>query len=497
MSKFILIALTILSLQSYAAVMPNDSVAKQVQDSLNRSAWVLGWNEGEWIDSIRMPYFVSEEIKNELLSKTIDEWLDILSNGSEEEQQKARSALGVSYLFGVGVEQSEDFGLLYLKTAADKGRAGSAVYVAIAYAGGVGKLTEDSVEALKWYKLADKLNQTSENEFDLGAVYLRAAEQATTRKDYKQAAEIHKESLELGHKQSASYLVALYAAGLGVEKDMNKALMYAKQVDVRTLFDNDADYNKFGNKLSPETITALIGFNVADLHKDIYKRSSAHNQARLVLDKILREDDPIGFYVAYKTAIEVNDMKYAEYAIHKAADAGIPAAQYELAENWDRASINTELASKMFKKAAESGYGKAYLKYGSSLYNSGNHKEALKWLNKAAEYETGIHSYNGKPYIGVATDEYLQSLELLAKLYFNGKDVEHNKDKAAKLVDELIKQVNVRINIRKIQATPDTQWRPDDFGSRSEQIQYYSNLLNSYMSKSAELIDLKRVIEDE
>ena len=111
MNKLIITVLSIFSLQSYAAVMPADSVAKQIQDSLNHSVWVLSWNEGEWIDSIKIPVVISEEIKDKLLSKTIAEWRNILSNGNDEEAQEARSALGVSYLFGVGTEQSEEFGL--------------------------------------------------------------------------------------------------------------------------------------------------------------------------------------------------------------------------------------------------------------------------------------------------------------------------------------------------------------------------------------------------
>jgi len=63
MNKLIIIVLSIFSLQSYAAVLPNDSVAKQVQDSLNRSAWVLGWNEGVWIDSVAMPCGLSDKHK--------------------------------------------------------------------------------------------------------------------------------------------------------------------------------------------------------------------------------------------------------------------------------------------------------------------------------------------------------------------------------------------------------------------------------------------------
>ena len=491
-----------LTLQSYAAVMPYGSVARQIQDSLNRSTWILDWNEGAWIDSIKIPYGVSEDVKAKLLSKTTAEWLDVVSNGSEAEQQEARSALGVSYLFGVGVKQNEELGLLYLQIAANKGRANSAQYVAIAYFGGIGKITEDSIEALKWYKLANKLNTKNENKFDLGFTYLRAAEQATVRKDYKQAADIHKESLALGHKESAPYLTALYAAGLGVNEDMDKALEYAKQVDIKTLFNNDDDYKKFGDKLSPETILALIKMNISGPNNDIFKRSDGYHQARLMLDKAVNKNDPIGAYVAHKAAYQTKDFNYAARVIDIAAEAGLPAAQFEVADalsgigiEHKNASEMLKKAAEMFKKAAENGYGKAYLRYGTELYNSGNHKEALKWLSKATKYEAGTANNNGKPYIGGATDNYIQSVELLAKLYFDGKGVEQDKNKAAELIDELIKQVNGKINIKKIQVSPNAEWRPNNFNSRDEQIQYYNNQLNNYMSKSAELMNFKKTIK--
>ena len=496
MNKLIITVLSIFSLQSYAAVMPADSVAKQIQDSLNHSVWVLSWNEGEWIDSIKIPVVISEEIKDKLLSKTIAEWRNILSNGNDEEAQEARSALGVSYLFGVGTEQSEEFGLSYLKAATDKGRPSSALYVAIAYASGIGNLTEDYVEAIKWYKVANELDKDDVFNFDLGEMYLKAAEQATTRKDYRQAADIHKEALALGHKQSAPYLVALHLTGLGVEKNTSKALEYAKQVDIKTLFDNDDDYKRFGDKLSPETIVALIKMNTSARHSDVYKRSGEYHQARLMLSEAVNKNDPIGAYVAHKAAYQTKDFGYAAHVLNIAAEAGLPAAQYEVADTLARINIEPEHSFKMFKKAAENGYGKSFFRYGSELYNTGKHSDSLSWLDKASKYEAGKHSTNGKPYIGAATDEYIKSVELLAKLYFNGEGVEHNKDKALELVDELIKQVNGRISMKKIQVSPDSRWRPNNFNSRDEQIQHYNNQLNGYMSKFTELVNLKRMMMD-
>jgi len=490
--------LTLFSLQSNAVVLPADSIPYQVQSSLTRASSVLYWNEGVWIDSIKMPYAISEETKAAILAKSLDEWMTLAAKGESEEGLKAQSAMGVAYLYGVGVDQDEKLGLTFLKYAANKGRASAATHTAIAYFGGIGNLTEDAVEAIKWYKLSNNLNQENgvKNVFDLGAVYTRAAEQATVRKNYKKAVEIHKEALDYGSTDSAVYLAALYTAGLGVKKDIDEALKYAKQIDVKTLFDNDEDYKKFGNKLSPETIVALIRMNVSSWNADVYIRSSEHHQARLMLSKALDKNDPIGVYVAYKAALDVNDYKYAVYALNKAADEGLPIAQYEQARDLIRLNAQPARSLDLLKEASESGYGKSYLRYGTELYNSGNHKEALKWLRKASEYEAGTVNNNGKPYIGVATDNYIQSVELLAKLYFNGNGIERDKGKAAELIDELIKQVNGKLNMRKIQVSPNAEWRPNDFNSRDEQIQYYNNQLNSYMSKSAELVNLKRMMMD-
>ena len=490
MNKLIIIVLSIFSLQSYAAVLPNDSVAKQVQDSLNRSAWVLGWNEGVWIDSVAMPCGLSDKHKETMLSKSLDGWLKLVA----EEDTRALGMIGMMYLHGVGAKQDEQFGLGFIKSAANKGRANSAFLVAFANVCGTGNLTVDYVEAIKWYKLAEELDKEDTFNFDLGSIYLKAAEQATTRKDYRQAADIHKEALALGYKQSAPYLTALYAAGLGVNEDMDKALEYAKQVDVKTLFNNNDDYKEFGDKLSPETIVALIKMNTSARHSDVYKRSGEYHQARLMLSSVVTKNDPIGAYVAHKAAYQTKDFGYAAHVLNIAAEAGLPAAQYEVADTLARINIEPEHSFKMFKKAAENGYGKSFFRYGSELYNTGKHSDSLSWLDKASKYEAGKHSTNGKPYIGAATDEYIKSVELLAKLYFNGEGVEQNKGKALELVDELIKQVDGRVSMKKIQVSPDSKWRPNSFNSRDEQIQHYNNQLNGYMSKSTELVNLKRMM---
>ena len=488
--------LTLFSLQSNAVVLPADSIPYQVQSSLTRASSVLYWNEGVWIDSIKMPYAISEETKAAILAKSLDEWMTLAAKGDSEEGLKAQTAMGVAYLYGVGVDQDEKLGLTFLKYAANKGRASAATHTAIAYFGGIGNLTEDAVEAIKWYKLSNKLNQESgvKNAFDLGTVYTRAAEQATVRKNYKKAVEIHKEALDYGSTDSAVYLAALYTAGLGVKKDIDEALKYAKQIDVKTLFDNDEDYKKFGNKLSPETIVALIRMNVSSWNEDVYVRSSEHHQARLMLSKAVDKNDPIGVYVAYQAALDVNDYKYAVYAINKAADEGLPIAQYEQAKDLIKLNAQPTHSLDLLKEASESGYSKAYVQYGSELFKRGNHKEAFKWLDKAVKYETSSFEKDRKPYVGMASDDYIQSVELLARLYFTGEGVEHNKTKALELTDELIKQVKGKSEIAKIQSSPIANWKRNMFDSKEQQINYHTGRMNSYLDKHTEMVNFKNMI---
>jgi len=225
MKTLLTTALTLFSLQSYAAVsIPNNSIPYGIQESLTRPAYLFYWNEGAWIDSIKIPYALSEEIKAELLSKTPDEWMNEFLEGEGDKKYKAESALGLMSVYGIGVKQNASWGLSLLKDAAKNGRGSSALHIAIATIGGVGDLTEDNIEALKWYKLAEKLDKNGKNTFDLNYIYTRAAEQATVRKDYKKAVEIHKEALEYGNIASAANLVAHYITGLGVDKSVEKLL---------------------------------------------------------------------------------------------------------------------------------------------------------------------------------------------------------------------------------------------------------------------------------
>ena len=492
MKRILTTILAAITLQSYALNLPDGSIAKQIQDKLYNPSFILGWNEGEWLNSLKMPYVLSEEMKNELLSKSDKEWFDETFKDNADEALKAQSALGVKYLFGVGTKQNTELGLSYLKGAADKGRAASALYIAIAYVGGTGDLTKDYIEALKWYKLTSKLDTTDKYNFDLNYIHMWAAEQATVRKDYKQAVQLYKEALEYGNKDAAAYLAVLYIAGLGVDKDNDKAVEYAKLIDTKKLFNGDSNYSKFSDKLSPEAIVGLLHANVALIDNN----SDEFNKARLMLDKAVRKDDPIGAYLAHKAAYAVKDFKYAAYAIDMAAKGGLPAAQYESAKTNTRLNINPVESFDMFKQAAEGGYSKAYSGYASNLYNSGDYDKAFKWLNKAVEYESDQLGKDGKPYIGTASDEYLESTELLAKSYLSGNGVEQNKDKAIELIDELIKQVDGRIGMTKIQADPSIK-RNLSINSLKEHLSYYSDKLNSYVSKQADLMRIKDRIKGE
>ena len=434
-------ALILFSLQSYAAVsIPNNSIPHSIQESLTRPAHLFYWNEGAWIDSVRFPCVVSEETKTEILSKSTEEWTNIMMKGGDKALE-AKSALGVASLNGIGTHQNEEWGLILLKDAAKNGRFNSALYTGITYACGTGSLTIDYVEALDWYKLADKLNKTGETKFSLGGIYTQAAEQATVRKDYKKAVEIHKEALEYGNTASAANLVAHYLTGLGVDKDAEEALEYAKLVNIRSMFKDEQDYYDFGNKLTPETITGLIGLNAANLDEDTYVRD--YYNAMFVLNKAVEKGDPIGAYIAAKTAYAVRDYNYYSYALNVAADNGLPVAQYELAEALSKTD-KLEEALELYKDAAEGGYESAFGKYGIVLYDKGNHKDSLEWLIKAVEYEGTQSEITDKPMRRKSTDAYIESASRLVQLYVAGEDIGHSSAEVKELLDELMTKVLVR-----------------------------------------------------
>ena len=98
--------LAAITLQSYALNLPDGSVAKQIQDKLYNHSFILCWDEGEWLNSLKMPYVLSEEMKKELLSKSDKEWFDETFKDNADEALKEQSALGVKYLFGIGTRQN-------------------------------------------------------------------------------------------------------------------------------------------------------------------------------------------------------------------------------------------------------------------------------------------------------------------------------------------------------------------------------------------------------
>ena len=117
----------------------------------------------------------------------------------------AQYNLGVMHEWGNGVPQDDVKAMKWYRLAAEKSHRDAQNNLGAMYSKGEG-VEQNYVEALKWYKLAEKLDKSGTFTFDLGSLYLKAAEQATTRKDYRQAADIHKEALASGHKQSAPYL---------------------------------------------------------------------------------------------------------------------------------------------------------------------------------------------------------------------------------------------------------------------------------------------------
>ena len=209
------------------------------------------WNEGAWIDSVKVPCDIADSTKIRILSKSTQEWKQLFLDGSDE----AASALGLSFLYGVGSKQDEELGLIFLQSAAGTGRANSALHLAVASWCGIGSLTEDYIEALKWYKIAQDLDEEGLFNFDLSGIYLKAVQQATVRKDYQKAIEIHKESLTYGNTVSAVHLAAFYALGKGVDRSTNQAVEYLERISSDELMKYT---QKYGDRTPARSLVAKI-----------------------------------------------------------------------------------------------------------------------------------------------------------------------------------------------------------------------------------------------
>ena len=187
---------------------------------------------------------------------SIDRYRRDAENGDSEAQYE----LGLSYIYGIGVEENIAEGVKWFQKAAEQGKTEAQFNLAIAYADGRG-IQQNSVEASKWFqKAADQEDAASQ--YFLGTMYnhgdgvrqdydeaikwyLKAAEQEYpdamcnlgrmyvngegVQQDYGEAVRWFQKAVELEHAQSQFNLGLMYEKGTGIRKDEVKAVQWYKK----------------------------------------------------------------------------------------------------------------------------------------------------------------------------------------------------------------------------------------------------------------------------
>lgn len=145
--------------------------------------------------------------------------VELTLQGADEGDDVLQMVAGLLYLYGKGVEQSNEKGIHYLQSASAKGNA-EAMFKMGKYHQ-FGKYLKQSDElAAVWYRGA-ALAGHAESQWRLGALYHRGV---GLKQSYEDAAEWYAKAAEQDHLAAINNLASLYYEGVGVEQSITKAV---------------------------------------------------------------------------------------------------------------------------------------------------------------------------------------------------------------------------------------------------------------------------------
>ena len=166
-----------------------------------------------------------------------------------------------------------------LETLRKKAEAGDAVAqynLGLMYEKGTG-LTEDKVEAAKWYRKAAEQGDANA-QVALGLMYFGAS---GVPLDYAEAVKWFRRAAEQGHAKAQNNLGGMYFAGRGVPQDDAEALKWfrkaAEQGHAKVQYNLGAMY-EMGRGVASDDVAAYAWYSVA--------AASGHDNARKNCDRI-------------------------------------------------------------------------------------------------------------------------------------------------------------------------------------------------------------------
>ncbi|MCS3903780.1 TPR repeat protein [Methylohalomonas lacus] len=162
--------------------------------------------------------------------------LEALRERAEAGSSHAQTELGYLYHTGEGVEQDYQVALDWYRRAAEQGQPDAQYNLGVAYAFGHG-VDPDPVQASEWYRRAAEHGQPVAA-FSLGLAHLQGD---GVRKDPLRAAELFQQAGESGYARAQVHLGSLYHTGNSVPQDYELAAYWYQQAAERG--DATAQYN--------------------------------------------------------------------------------------------------------------------------------------------------------------------------------------------------------------------------------------------------------------
>ncbi|MCV2219298.1 tetratricopeptide repeat protein [Thauera sp. Sel9] len=136
----------------------------------------------------------------------------------------AQFDLGMRYLSGHGVAQSDTEAVHWYRQAATQGHAGAQIELGLMYENGRG-VPRDATEAARWYlRAAEQGNMYGQ--YNVGVAYRNSAR---GMQDHAEAARWFRQAAEQGHADAQNNLGLMYQNGQGVARDTGQALHWYRK----------------------------------------------------------------------------------------------------------------------------------------------------------------------------------------------------------------------------------------------------------------------------
>lgn len=282
----------------------------------------------------------------------------------------AQSQLGQLYLRGEGVGKDYRQAASWLVKAAEQGDVEAQYQLALLHTQGLG-VAVDVLEAEKWLlKAADQ--------GDVRAQLHLARLCEADRPD--QAIELYSRAAAQGNLEASGALGSLYADGLLVGQDIDKAVRFLHQASER------------GDVSALVRLAQLLDRESLSMTTTWYRRAAAEGNplAQCVIGLRLMAGQGIA-----------KDEQEALFWLMLSAEKGLPEAQHAVAEAFraqGNSPENLQEAVAWYRKAAKQGFSKSQSALGS-LYAHGegvpkDNRQAASWWLKAAEQGDSDAQFN-------------------------------------------------------------------------------------------------------